>query len=284
MRLRCGLLHHVSDLFGQLLSLFLVHIVLVFSWFSDFKHVFSVAVEPSLRRLVLHDASAKVVEVDDAGIAEPVVDDHCQVEAVFGVCLHVEIDGQLHGEVVLVELGAVFILSDAEMNSQGRKTAFRVNELSVEFHIVVASAEEIGPKHLRLGRIVEDTSLVVSFIQPEGETKRGVMSNWNFLPMKHLSLRNISVDIEDVFCQLSKGILSIALAQGVPVTVVAEQLNVRHETLYLGNEKPVSRLVLIAQSVGNQRLAVDFMADIEVDSCVLALFCAGRSHQRQHDV
>ena len=115
MRLWCAFTHYISEFFSQLFFLFLIHIVFVFRRFPYFEHILAVTVEQPLCGLVLHDAAPQFIEVDGVRIAEPVVDDHGQIQMVFCVCLDIEVDGQLHDEIVLVELGEIFVLSDAKM-------------------------------------------------------------------------------------------------------------------------------------------------------------------------
>ena len=116
MRLRRRFLHRVSELFRQVVVFPHSYIVFIPGRILDSEHVFSIAVEEALRALVLHDATTQCIEVDGVGIAEPIVDDHGQVKLVLGVCLVVEIDGILHDEVVLVNLGAFLVLPDAKVN------------------------------------------------------------------------------------------------------------------------------------------------------------------------
>ena len=121
--------------------------------------------------LVLHDVAAPYVEIVSVRVAEPVVDDHGQVKSVFGVYLDIKVDRQLHDEVVLVKYSAVLVLPNAEMNGQRRQPTFLIDKLAIQFHVVVASTQHIGPKHLRLGWVVEDTGLVVGFVEAKGEAE-----------------------------------------------------------------------------------------------------------------
>jgi hypothetical protein len=126
MWLGCGFLHHVFELFCQFIIFFHDGIVFIVSRFPYFEHVFPIAAEQSLCGLVLHDVASKFVEVNRMGIAEPVVDDYGQVELVLSARLDGEIYGQLHDELVLVKLGAVLVLPDAEVDGQGGEMAFCV--------------------------------------------------------------------------------------------------------------------------------------------------------------
>ena len=282
MGLGRAFLHGASKLLCQLVCLFLVHIV--FSCFSNFKYVFSIAVEQALRGLVLHDAASRLVEIDAVGVAEPVVDDHRQVKLVVNAFFDIKVNGQLHDEVVLVELGAVLVLSDAEMDGQGSESSLAIGKLPVQFHVVVAAAQHVGPEHVRLGRVAEEARLVVGLVKTEGETQRGVVPRADLLSVKHLALRDVGVNIEDMLGQLGDGVLGVSLFHGMPLTVLVKQLYVRQEPLYLGDEERVTCLVDIAQSVGGQRLAVDFVADIKVDIGAFALLGAGHGQQSHHDV
>ena len=164
MWLRSGLLHHILEFFCKSIVFFHICIVFIISRFSDSEHIVPVFFQGLLRGLVLHNVAAVFVEVVKVGIAEPIVDDHRQIDLVFRGFRYSEIDWKFHGEVVLVKLAVVFVLPNAEMDSQRREPAFRVQILAVQFHVMVATSKQIGPKHLRLGRVGEKAGSVVGFV------------------------------------------------------------------------------------------------------------------------
>ena len=119
--------------------------------------------------MVLHDSASKIVEIVCVRIAEPVVYIHRNGNGTIA-----QTDGILEwdfdAEMVWVELGELFVLAYAEMNAQRHQIAFIIKPFAVDFHVMIAATKRFGPKHFRLRWIVEETSLVVGFVEAKGET------------------------------------------------------------------------------------------------------------------
>ena len=159
----------------------------------------AVFLQNALRFLVLHDGAAEGVDVVSMRVAEPVADVHVEMDHVGGVFLKLEIQGEFNGEIILVELCVIVVLSDAEVDVHRGEVAVFVKVFAVEFHVMVAAAERIRPEHVALRRIGEKAGDVVLLIQAEGETHRNVSLARDGSDCKGLAFRDVGVDVKHFF-------------------------------------------------------------------------------------
>lgn len=158
----------------------------------------------------------------------------------------------------------ILVLPDAEMDVHRGEVAVGVEIFPVEFHVMVAATQRIGPKHVALRWIGEKPGDIVLLVQAKGESHGNVFLARDGSDIKGLRFGDVGVDVKHVFLGDLQQRSDLAVPQHVFIALLAGEGDLGDEPLDLGHQKAVAGLVDIAKAVERQRTVVGGVADLDL--------------------